>query len=940
MSSEEHLSAVERVLQHELRTDSSLFLEDDVPDCRDHTVDCAIAADTVDNSTAVLPDVGSPWRSRSCPCSPKTAARTLLRDPELDGDKRQSVHYRSNKFSLSGSLLAIHRQASSSLRSSASKNGSLHNSLKLKKRRSYCSIDEEDGSSILSDEELSCEDVSNQSSVVKKPIRASHSLPALKLQRISMTHHSEATVTEEAGDVSGQWHLESPTSSADGHSQEGEAVLHGSENRFSFLPDLIPGATSARSTAPGQTPELQNKFATSSQEVKEGFINLGFDGHGESSDAPDDPCLEDPQLPSNEATPIKVPSPIHSMSVGYLTSPERDVSGFDLSVSSLHLKSVDTAHPLSEVVTLSNPSFSSGLLGGASSCDSFSAPLSNITTAPSTAPCSPSALRVRVMDGPLYTASEQRILATLPLSCDGTGSFPIRSNTLCVPTGGLASNVHVLHSEGLRSSIPVGQTEILRPNIQIVQSEELEPGTLLGRNECLKLNIQVNQNEGLRPNTLVVPFDVGKNMVKRADSTAPSDHDQQQLLELQKQLIASEGTVVKKTTQSNTNPRSGQLIDRRKEGWQPPVAPSAPPEVEEEISPNLSEARTLVYWWQQGHDASAGAESTGDANGEYCLKQGQCGDKRLPLLMFVHGVGGSADDWHHQLWYFVAAGYEVVAPDLLGHGLSSAPDNAACYRFPRLLEQLRLLYDLFVPKGRKCVLVGHGYGCALVSALSRSRPSSVPLMALISCGGPTPLLPPPSHINTKSSSGGGWGASYSPYFGLDSSAGCGCCGAVAEELGQCFEALSGLRGAGLAACWPALSVVISTACWLACCKPCLCAKREAVYQTRGKQLCGGALRNPGASATPAYVLRHVVRGQRWLEGDVAFHRRITVPVLLLHGLRDTTVPLLHMCEMEKTIPRAFLEVFGSCGHEVMTDAPEEVNSSLHRFLLRWSRLSS
>lgn len=68
---------------------------------------------------------------------------------------------------------------------------------------------------------------------------------------------------------------------------------------------------------------------------------------------------------------------------------------------------------------------------------------------------------------------------------------------------------------------------------------------------------------------------------------------------------------------------------------------------------------------------------------------------------------------------------------------------------------------------------------------------------------------------------------------------------------------------------------------------------------RGKQLCSGALSHPGASATPAHVLRHVMRGQRWPEGDVAFHRRLTVPVLLLHGLKDSTVPLVHMCEMEK-----------------------------------------
>ena len=98
-----------------------------------------------------------------------------------------------------------------------------------------------------------------------------------------------------------------------------------------------------------------------------------------------------------------------------------------------------------------------------------------------------------------------------------------------------------------------------------------------------------------------------------------------------------------------------------------------------------------------------------------------------------------------------------------------------------------------------------------------------------------------------------------------------------------------------------VNLLCSTRCYChsqvyVCCNLC---RREVVYQARGKQLCGGALATPGASATPPYVLRHILRGQKWPEGDMAFHRRITVPVLLLHGLRDENVALVHMCEMEK-----------------------------------------
>ena len=44
---------------------------------------------------------------------------------------------------------------------------------------------------------------------------------------------------------------------------------------------------------------------------------------------------------------------------------------------------------------------------------------------------------------------------------------------------------------------------------------------------------------------------------------------------------------------------------------------------------------------------------------------------------------------------------------------------------------------------RACVVVCHGYGCALGTALTRIRPESVKSLVMIASGGPTPLAPPP-----------------------------------------------------------------------------------------------------------------------------------------------------------------------------------------------------
>lgn len=82
--------------------------------------------------------------------------------------------------------------------------------------------------------------------------------------------------------------------------------------------------------------------------------------------------------------------------------------------------------------------------------------------------------------------------------------------------------------------------------------------------------------------------------------------------------------------------------------------------------------------------------------------------KRVIVIFFLHGVGGSADLWYEQLQYFCKAGYEVVAPDLLGHGQSSAPNNSADYEFSELSYDLIYLFDHYHKK--RNVLVGHSYG--------------------------------------------------------------------------------------------------------------------------------------------------------------------------------------------------------------------------------------
>lgn len=85
--------------------------------------------------------------------------------------------------------------------------------------------------------------------------------------------------------------------------------------------------------------------------------------------------------------------------------------------------------------------------------------------------------------------------------------------------------------------------------------------------------------------------------------------------------------------------------------------------------------------------------------------------QKKPTIVFLHGFGSSAEIFEHQLRYFSALGYPCVAPDMLGHGMSSAPGRPRDYHFGKLLGDLDVVLHHYAFKpGEKCVLVAHNYG--------------------------------------------------------------------------------------------------------------------------------------------------------------------------------------------------------------------------------------
>ncbi|KAM8745206.1 protein ABHD8 [Acanthopagrus schlegelii] len=240
-------------------------------------------------------------------------------------------------------------------------------------------------------------------------------------------------------------------------------------------------------------------------------------------------------------------------------------------------------------------------------------------------------------------------------------------------------------------------------------------------------------------------------------------------------------------------------------------------------------------------------------------------------LFFIHGVGGSLDIWGSQLDFFSRLGYEVIAVDLAGHGASSAPQIAAAYTFYALAEDMRLIFKRYARK--RNILIGHSYGVSFCTFLAHEYPEQIHKMVMINGGGPTALEP-----------------SLCSIFNLPT-------------------------------------------CVLHCLSPLLAwSFLKAGFARQGakeKQL----LKDNNAFNVSSFVLRAMMSGQYWPEGDEVYHAELTVPILLVHGMHDKFVPVEEDQRMAEILLMGFLKVLQDGSHMIMMECPEAVNTLLHEFFL-------
>ena len=111
------------------------------------------------------------------------------------------------------------------------------------------------------------------------------------------------------------------------------------------------------------------------------------------------------------------------------------------------------------------------------------------------------------------------------------------------------------------------------------------------------------------------------------------------------------------------------------------------------------------------------------------------GPEDAPVVVFLHGNPSWSYLWRHQIGPVVDAGYRVIAPDLVGMGMSDKPSELGDYTVARHVEWMRsLLLDRLGLVDATFVL--HDWGGVIGMRLAAENPGLVGRMAISNTGLP------------------------------------------------------------------------------------------------------------------------------------------------------------------------------------------------------------
>ena len=236
-----------------------------------------------------------------------------------------------------------------------------------------------------------------------------------------------------------------------------------------------------------------------------------------------------------------------------------------------------------------------------------------------------------------------------------------------------------------------------------------------------------------------------------------------------------------------------------------------------------------------------------------------------PVVLLVHGIASRASQWE-RVMAELGEDVHVLAPDLLGHGLSAKPRGD--YSLGAHANGLR---DLLAALGHdRVTVVGHSLGGGIAMQFAYQFPERVQRLALVCAGGLGTEVTPFLRAATLP------GAELVLPL-LTSSWVRRSAGSITGLLGRAGVPVS----AGVAECLAGF----------------------------------GTLGDPEARAAFVHTARSVIdpRGQR-VDARDRLHLTAHLPLLVVWGHRDAVIPVRHGEALAASVAGARLEVFEQSGH--------------------------
>jgi pimeloyl-ACP methyl ester carboxylesterase len=117
------------------------------------------------------------------------------------------------------------------------------------------------------------------------------------------------------------------------------------------------------------------------------------------------------------------------------------------------------------------------------------------------------------------------------------------------------------------------------------------------------------------------------------------------------------------------------------------------------------------------------------------LHVGHLGPEHGEKLILLHGFPEFSYSWIQQADFFARQGYHVIVPDQRGYNLSKKPSSIASYRLSHLVDDVVSLIDLLA--GAPVALAGHDWGGAVAWELAQAHPQLVRKLIILNMPHPS-----------------------------------------------------------------------------------------------------------------------------------------------------------------------------------------------------------